>query len=220
MERYLDKDPRVILRDIHHRWALKVGEHYLRIIECEYYPWDDVFTHRHPRQRQVGTIYVHRSSSKDTSSYKNACFKGMDITINGGLLIRAIRDNGLLIEGPCNVVDYICNKMEWSLQELEEKTEVKRCKWNDMEVMYGARVGLTLKRATDLEEWGRSMILPYRSSIVVPSKHKETFLVTDINREDLRSPSLSKWRSKYEEGKSMKICSTMTLLQVAGYLNK
>lgn len=52
MNKYLSMNARDILYDMHHRVCLKVGDSYLRITECEYYPWDDVYTHRHPKQRE------------------------------------------------------------------------------------------------------------------------------------------------------------------------
>lgn len=219
MRKYLDMGAEEILTDIHNRWALKVGDSYLRITEAEYYPWDDVYTHRHPRQREIGTIYVHRSTNKEGSAYKNGSYKGMDITLNGGILIRGIRDKGVEVEGPCNVVDYICGKMKWTMEELERETRIIGCKWNNVDPIFGARVGLTLKRSDDIEEWGRSIILPYRSAIVIPHKEKKNFFVTDIDREDIPSTAISKWRKEYEEGKEMELSSTMSLLQLGGYFS-
>lgn len=146
----------------------------------------------------------------------------MDITLNGGILIRGIRDNdsNVEIEGPCNIVDYVCGKMEWSLEELEGKTKIMRCRWNDRDIIYGARVGLTLKRADDLELWAKSMILPYRSSIIIPSKQKQTFFATDIERNDITTPAIKRWREEYESGKSMVLAQSMTLLQIAGHFRQ
>jgi hypothetical protein len=205
---------------MHHLWAVKVGEEHIRIVECEYYPWDDVFTHKHPRQKEIGTIYVHRSSSKPTSGYKNGSFKGVDITINGGILIRAIKDKDIIIEGPCNVVTYICEKMQWSLQHLEDQMNVVEYRWDDSPIFYGARVGLTLKRSDNLELWSKQLILPYRSSIVIPSKHKETFICVDIDRTDIKTPALKRWKEEYNKGKTMTLNKDMSLLQISGYLSK
>lgn len=219
MEALLGKDGNEILNAIHNEWALKAGDHTFRVMECEWYAMDDVFTHKHPRQKTVGQIYVHRSGIKADSKYKGGSFQGMDITLNGGILIRAIRDGNKIIEGPCNVVRHLCSKMNWDQSQLEEELEIIPHIWTNITPYIGARVGLTLKRAPvdELEVWAKYLIQPLRSSIFVPSKHKETFFATDVNRDDIPSRVQSKYKDQFNKGKDMELCSTMTQLEIAGY---
>jgi hypothetical protein len=222
MDKLIEQEPNVIMDAILNKWALKADDHIFRIVECEYYSWSDPYTHRHPKQKQVGTIYVHRSGKNMDSKYKSGTFKGMDITMNGGILIRSILDGTRTIEGPCNVVDHICNRMKWTCSQLEEQLEVMQYDWDRKEPIIGARVGLTLKRTPDdqLLEWARWLISPLRASTYVPTKHKETFFVVDIHRKDVPSRVKAKYQQEVENGKSMDLCKTMTQLEVSGYLSQ
>lgn len=273
MNSLLTKDNQSVYSQLHNNYALRFGKHIARIMEYEIYPWDDPFTHRNERQRlyddqtkrnlanpNIGSLcafYVHRSKQGRNDPYKQGSYKGIDIVIHGGILIRSIlvvssygddikhlcksnsKYGGTLIEGPCCVVDHMCALTGWSLQELEDKLQLIKCNWNikaeyndtSYPIYLGSRVGLTMKRAPigtpckdaqghDITSWAKHIILPYRSCTFIPSKEKETLFVTSINRKDVPSRT-ARYQEEYKQGSLMQsLNTTMTQLQVAGYLSK
>lgn len=96
--------------------------------------------------------------------------------------------------------------------------------------MYGVRVGLTMKKATDDTLSLYSSHISLRSCIYVPTKHKETLYCIDrskISKEqplysilDTKTKSKDKYISEYENSKTMNISTLMSQLQIAGYYNK
>lgn len=83
------------------------------LCELEIYCDDDPYTHRAPEQvNTTACWYFHRAGKDGTGKFRGGTFKGLDITCGpkgkaGGILIRAIRIGGEVIEGPCTVVDRI-----------------------------------------------------------------------------------------------------------------
>lgn len=82
-------------------------------VEVEFYYHDnkhpDPFVHCNQDQSKFGYWYFHRHK---TGTYKNGTFKGLDLTIGnngsyGGILIRSIRVDNTIIEGPCKCVNFI-----------------------------------------------------------------------------------------------------------------
>ena len=268
MDSLLIKDDHDMYSQLHNSYALRFGKYIARILEYEVYPWDDPYTHRNERQilytmntstnervytppnpGSICTFYVHRTKHGRNDPYKRGTYKGIDIVIHGGILIRSIlvatpyEDNvkhlsrpdpkygGTIIEGPCLVVDHICTLTGWSLSELENNLQLIKCKWRitaqysstpDMFPIYlGTRVGITMKRApiSDIIHWAKHITLPYRSCAFLPSKGKDTFFVIDNNRKDIPSHT-SRYQEEYMQGCYMtSLSSNMTQLQVAGYLS-
>ena len=206
-------DPKKILYQVHHALALKIGENIIRIAEAEYYPWSDSFCHKNEKQKETCTFYVHRFGHSSTNAYKAGTYKGLDITCQGGILIRSIIVEDKLIEGPCLCVDYILKITNWTLKDLEEKIELVEASFDDNYVLYGARKGITLKKVKDHNAY----ILRYRSSIVLLKKGIETFFVTNINREDI--PRKQKYIDEFNQGKTKEINENSTQLEVAGRLS-
>lgn len=214
-----------VLSDIHNKYALKVNDHIIRIAELEYYPWDDPFTHKNEMQKRDKGFYVHRSGKTKDSKYKGGSFKGLDIVCNGGFLIRAIEYEDKIIEGPCNTVNKLCELGEWELEELETNLELIPYTWPVRNPIYGARGGLTLKKAKSdtIFEMARHLIMPRRSAIYVPTKYKENFFVSNIDRTDIKHRSKKRFKQEYEEGKVLAkegtLSSDMTIFQILGYLS-
>ena len=291
MNSLLVKDKNSMYPQLHNNYALKFGDHIARILEYEIYDWNDPYTHRNERQRlyeeikdeegniskkrlvppNTGSIcafYIHRSKKGKDDPYKQASYKGIDIIIHGGILIRSIlvvtpydqdvnhlckvdnRYGGTLIEGPSLVVDHMCNLTGWSLADLEGNLKLIKCNW-DMKAEYqdsnnaivssqypiylGSRVGLTMKRAPigqtiedtpckdplghDINSWARHLIMPLRSCTFIPSKEKETFFVVNNDRKDIPSRT-TRYQEEHIQGKITNALTTsMTQLQVAGYLS-
>lgn len=141
------------------------------IIELEFYLSDDVhkdpFIHADEDQTIPGRWYFHRQNGK---GYKSGTYKGLDITfgygtsvnkVYGGILIRSIRsEEGVVIEGPCRVVNIILQKCQVSsIAELvgdagtlpvdHEVLRLEESAPIDLSNMCcGPRVGLTLKKYT------------------------------------------------------------------------
>lgn len=227
-----DSKGQELLADLHNKYALRALSTVFRIVELELYEWDCIHTHRNEKQRDIGKFYIHRTGLSKSSSYKGGTFKGIDWVppCTGGVLIRGIQPlvdtekniYGPVIEGPCNVVNYLCKATGWDLPTLEENLQLIQYSWSNKDVMFGARVGLSMKKAkNDAQrlEMAKSMILPLRSAIVMPSKHKETFLATNPDRNDIPLKTVAKYREEFKAGKSMQLSSSMTLMQVAGHLS-
>lgn len=213
-----------MMKSLHYDYAIEFDGQIARILECELYRHDDPYTHGNERQREIGTFYVHRTGTLANDSYKGGTFKGIDITCNGGILIRSIHiiGSGTIIEGPCNVVDHLTLSTGWTLAELEDRLHLIEHEWpqTDHHIL-GARVGLTLKRAKDSEilEWAKFLIMPRRSAIFVPKKHKETWFVTDPHRTDVPSRVRAKYQKEMEDGRNKELSRASTQLEVAGYLS-
>lgn len=94
-------------------YCLQIGNVPHRICEIEFYLRNDkhldLYTHSHDEQQMYGTWYFHRHTN---GTYKGGTFKGLDFTLgcrgsSFSVLIRSITDGTTMIEGPCNVVNYI-----------------------------------------------------------------------------------------------------------------
>lgn len=178
-------------------------------------------------------------NSSETNSY-----------LEGGILIRAILDGSTIVEGPCKVVDHICKGTGWTLAELEKNTQLIKLdpnmkkniynipyvnslhmdESNTLLPMYGARVGLTMKKANNdnMNLLASHISLPLRSCIYIPTKHKETLYCVDrsiyksplYSILDQKTKSKDKYMSEYNDGKGMKLTASMSQLQIAGYYSK
>lgn len=98
------------------RTTVRVAGRPHRFTELELY-WhgpghEDPFTHGDPMQRQLGAWYFHRAGG----SYRGGTYKGLDLAFgnagaSGGILVRGLERveerAGVLIDGPCLVVDHI-----------------------------------------------------------------------------------------------------------------
>lgn len=255
MDSLLVRDSQGIYSQLHNNYALRFGKHIARIMEYEVYPWKDPYTHRNERQilttssnpGSICSFYVHRTKHGRNDPYKQGTYKGIDIVIHGGILIRSIlvvtpygddvkhlsnldpKYRGTLVEGPCLVVDHMCALTGWSLSELESKLQLIKCSWNipaqysddEYPIYLGARIGLTMKRAPldDITLWAKHIVLPYRSCTFIPSKGKDTFFVVSNDRKDIPSRT-SRYQEEYRQGSLMsQLTPNMTQLQVAGYLS-
>ena len=153
---------------------LSINKQNYRLIELEYYikstDHPDPFVHCDPHQQIKHKWYFHRLAGK---GYKGGTYKGLDITIGyndklifGGILIRSIQNviTKEIIEGPCKVVNKIleiCNKN--SIEEFIDNKPIPLSVGDPMltlimdttnilhkmEIFYGPRVGLTLKKSRD-----------------------------------------------------------------------
>lgn len=171
MNSLLVKDKNGMYSQLHNNYALKFGNHIARLLEVELYDWNDPYTHRNERQRlyenvqdvdgnitkkrlvdpnpgSICSFYVHRMKKGKDDAYKQGHYKGIDIVIHGGILIRSIlvvtpydqdvkhlckydtKYDGTLIEGPCCTVDHMCDLTGWSLSDLESKLQLIKCNWN------------------------------------------------------------------------------------------
>ena len=161
-----------------------------RLLEIEFCFKDnnhnDPFIHGDSHQQNPLFWYFHRQNGKD---YKSGTFKGLDIVFGkntsnssfGGILIRSIQclqvskrnlDAKKIIEGPCNVVNYILNLCKYqtieemikenldstisaeqlSIQKIYNKKLYLEQKQNFLEtkeVFSGPRVGLSLGKTKD-----------------------------------------------------------------------
>lgn len=177
MDSLCQRDTNERLYQLHNHYALKIGPYMMRLYELEEYAWDDPFTHRNEKQKDLvsnnGSIcgfYIHRTGSLKSSAYKGHTYKGIDIVLGIGssntyisILIRAIHvakigiEQGskthlvfdpAVIEGPCKIVDHICSISGLNLSQLETQLQLVPCDWSrKCNPIYGSRVGLTLKRA-------------------------------------------------------------------------
>jgi hypothetical protein len=78
-------------------------------IYCRCKDHDDPYVHTCEEQLQYGKWYFHRHKN---GTYKGGTYKGVDITFGNkdmyySALIRSITGPDGLVEGPCNVVNYI-----------------------------------------------------------------------------------------------------------------
>ncbi len=168
--------------------TINANKNILRIVEIEFYLNDnknhqDPFIHGDVHQETPAKWYFHRQNGK---SYKAGTYKGLDITfgykntkqhVYGGILIRTIQDikSKKLIEGPCNVVDYILKVCKCkTIQDLVTATtttttttapgDVFKTDSNStlylepnstltkQDIITGPRVGLTLKVPSSAKE--------------------------------------------------------------------
>ncbi len=88
--------------------------HRLTEIEMYYHGgWHlDPFSHRDPVTKATGPWYFHRTHGV----YRGGSFKGVDLTFGGteafgGILIRGVeREDGVLVDGPSLLVDYLLGR--------------------------------------------------------------------------------------------------------------
>lgn len=170
-----------------------------RIAEIEFYlhcqEHLDVFTHRSKEQSTHYQWYFHKKGG----TYKSGTFKGLDITfqpddekivkgqtIYGGILIRSIlKPDGSVLEGPCNVVNYILNLTQHDhIRDLVASCDdlnvdnVSNCfylakmeKLCYVDHIYSSpRVGLTLKNYQPGRE--KYLMARYRY-LIFPEKYKK-----------------------------------------------
>lgn len=162
-----------------------------RIVEVEFYQTPDPFIHGDLDQLEIGRFYFHRQPTKDGSqgSYKGGTYKGLDITIGqkdrnicGGALIRSILTPVGVIEGPCNVVNFILKETGHDdisslidnifkigkVLPVNINTEgaclrLVTDKYEESRIYNAPRVGLTLKRETqNMGMYCRHLMKEYR----------------------------------------------------------
>jgi hypothetical protein len=157
------------------------GERY-RLVEIEFYYHGtkhlDPFAHQHPLQQTSGRWYFHR----DGEQYRGGSFKGLDLTFGsgdsfGGILIRSImRSDGLLINGCSLCVDHILQRTQYAHISALDQEIAQRTVWDEsspvhlcnasallsQQIIFTARVGLTLKRADQYPDMFRFMMREYR----------------------------------------------------------
>ena len=147
---------------------LSVNGKKYRLMEIEFYlkcnGHTDPYTHGDPDQLLMNTFYFHKFK---TNTYKGGTFKGMDLTFGNadenayfGILIRSIEDTatGLIIEGPCNVVNKILQ--EYGCDSIINFTKGKNLNifsnkknfviklsngLQQKEIYWGPRIGLSAK---------------------------------------------------------------------------
>lgn len=206
-----------------------------RICEIEFYLYSadhkDPFVHKDPDQKKPNKWYFHKRSGT---------FKGLDITfrpiivaynkdigIYGGILIRSIMklDDNNIIEGPCNVVDYIfklCNvsdrKTFIETYGIDIKDNVM-LSLQDFELSYqkyytSPRVGLTLKKSDNLKARKRYIMKDYRYFILPHAYKKNRKLIMCqmiqnnesfddiIKLTKVKDKELTKLNEQYNKGKN------------------
>ncbi|MGE0786712.1 MAG: hypothetical protein AB7S26_13655 [Sandaracinaceae bacterium] len=169
---------------------MEIGDARYRIDEVEVYLRDpahpDPFVHGHTAQRPPGQFYFHRAGH----GFRGGSFKGVDLTIGegpdaiGGILIRAIhRAPDEAVVGPSRVVDALLAAGGWaSVSALDEAIaatcgpdrrgaatradaplRITRAEPRDLEPLWTARVGLTLKRCTPRDGRPEFLLRRYRA---------------------------------------------------------
>ena len=162
---------------------LVAGDTLLRPVEIELYYHGgahlDPFVHQDPLQKSCGQWYFHRAGE----GYRGGSFKGLDVTFGredhyGGVLIRSLaREDGRLIDGPCLCVNHLLDLTgHGHVRELDAAI-AERPVWDTSsplhlrpddaldprDVLYTARVGLTLKRDGDNPARQHYISQPYRA---------------------------------------------------------
>lgn len=189
-------------------YQLIINNNIFNICELEFYYYGnyhlDSFAHQHPIQLNPYIWYFHRQGTKPEASYKNANYKGLDITFgscNGkayaGILIRSIQniENKEIIEGSCLVVEKILNlckvdcihklvteKMNNNLHAFNNPQSPLQLKPNSNKIrkqlICSPRVGLTLKKNPSVER-EKFLFRPYRFNTpdYLPNKMKLTIIL-------------------------------------------
>jgi hypothetical protein len=102
---------------------------------------------------------------------------------------------------------------------------LEKCDWKAKKgVIFGARGGLTLKRAPHdkegMDQWARWLVRPYRSATFLPKKYKECFFAANIERTDIPSIILDKYKTLYNQGRDSLLSRNMDVLSIAGYVSQ
>lgn len=174
------------------------------IIEIEFYlnsgEHKDMFTHEH-KGYKTGQFRLHGA--------------GIDIAIGdekrgfGGILIRSIRSEDYLIEGPLKVAYYLIKNMGDILgASIAIKGKENSCK----NVFYAPRVGLMLKKDKDLKEQIPYLVKNYRF-LADQSLSNEKYMIALSNKiynqgadENIWDKStLQNYVKEFEEGKTKEI---------------
>jgi hypothetical protein len=160
---------------------LMVGAEPHRFTEVEFYyhgpTHPDTFTHRDPIQRGTGLWYFHRTNGV----YRGGSFKGFDLTFGGsgafgGVLIRGVESESVLVDGPSLSVDHLLARTgKATVAALDEAIEMRPA-WDpgsplhlewlpapaERSILKTARIGLSLKRLRKSELPPRFIMRPYR----------------------------------------------------------
>ena len=138
----------------------------------------DPFPHCDPLQRENGRWYFHRTRGQ----YRDGSFKGLDLTLGDGtayfgILIRSIVEpNGTAIVGPSLTVDHLLAQTDSKDVASLDRAINERTIWDRSSPLFiresdaartatvyaSARVGLSLKRATNMPEAVEFIGRPYR----------------------------------------------------------
>lgn len=225
---------------------ININEKKFRLNEMEIYfnnnDHPDPFVHCNEDQKKKYIFYFHKTSNTN-DTYKSGTFKGLDITFGeenekfiqyGGILIRSIVDtkNKQIIDGPCNVVNYILNetkcktidelvnnKLSGNMSILNKQSILylyTTRKLNKMKVYSGPRVGLTLKNMKNIKNREKYIMKNYRY-ILYPSvtkKYKPTLALKllyknkynmDNTMKELKitKNKLEKYIDSFKKGKKM-----------------
>ena len=204
-------------------YILKINETEWRIAEIEFYYYSsehpDNYTHKDADQQRSNEWYFHRQNG---GSFKGGTYKGLDISIGngvnyGGILIRSIRlesprnQDTELIEGPCNVVNKILSLTHCeTINDLVTKIKpnvfepgllyLSPMKLEELYIMKGPRVGLTLKKNTSFDFLTRRYRYVTSDKI---KKNKCTLTLSEYTAEKriIDQKNLQKWVKFYENGK-------------------
>lgn len=166
------------VNDILNKKVLSIDGVIVKVREAEYYFDPDPYIHGDDEQLKNGTWYLHRTS---TGKFRSGTYKGIDYTCgngtqHGGILIRGIETDDEIIEGPCNVVDYImeifaCDDVE----ELDSVINTDNLKFVDCAerkdpIYYGPRGGLGFR-------YPRWFGKPFRACTYIPKKYRVQFVL-------------------------------------------
>lgn len=207
-----------VMTDLHNNYALSFGDHIARMLELEWYPLDDPFTHGNELQHRASGFYIHRTGKLATSSYKAGTYCGIDLCMQGGMLIRAIQINDEVVEGPCLVVRKIAELTGWDFPTIEQNLRLIDHAWTPTTPIFGPRGGLTLKNQTNPLLSSMYLVLPRRSAIInIPTKYRECWFAANINRTDIPTRSRTKYQQEFLQGYHQSPHKGSTILQCAGY---
>lgn len=147
----------------HH--SLIVGDEKWQLSDIEIYDrhqkFDDEYVHSHPHQATYGNWYFHRTGTREGCKYKGGTYKGLDVTLGNdgryyGVLIRGIRNDTEVVDGPCLVVNRILSILgKGSILDLTNDSLPKAFEndvglhlvedSHDLAIMKGPRFGLSDK---------------------------------------------------------------------------
>jgi hypothetical protein len=219
--------------------VLMINNHPHRIIEIEFYitcqEHPDPFTHKEVDQATPDKWYFHKKGG----TYKGGTFKGLDITfrptevkygeenpVYGGILIRSVMGliDGIIIEGPCRVVDRILalsscpHILEFTKRnhnkhlDIDDETsqlylKPKTNEYRSIPHYSNPRVGLTLKNPNDISKRMEYIMKNYRYMIYpnVLKKYRK-LIAAKLYNEDVSCYDIMK-------------CMKMTQKQVDAIIN-
>lgn len=200
-----------------------------QICEIEFYYTNpkhpDPFSHQTEDQLTHACWYFHRQNG---GNYSGGSFKGLDITLGcgklentyGGILIRTIKVDNKIIEGPCKVVDWIlttCNVtsikelVSDKLSPLPIDDGILRLTFDTPRrhniIESSPRFGLTLKKADNLEDRLKYLMKEYRFTTCANSlkKGKNLIMLARYLKTNDDKFILPRWLTFFNQGKNKNI---------------